>query len=419
MSMTYYAVTDDPNELAHFGIKGMKWGVRHDKPRHSGSRRNRSPAYKKAQSKLSMLMRHGIKRAEAKWKAYNSPKAKEERFMKKAMQQARTGTLKYGKLTDDQVRRVTDRLALERNARQLGSTENPKFGKRLKTAIGAGIISGVGAGTGAYIEERFRGRGRTTADIKRDKRMDKYNSKMSTQERKQKRKIAEDYYNTTAEEGERPKYYGSAARARYLKEVKERNKKSEYSANIQKTYDEQQARIRAANDAKLMDDDKRVLRKDRPKFGSTQVKYLDPNTGKTKYGSAVSALDAWNTAHENVNKYGNAYYNSMNTSLAKIQADQARNREIARKDKAFNEALRNKQRQDAARESARIQREQERQERLEKATSSNQSNKTGRSGPWAVRDAVDRAGGYDKWRAAIDRQNTSTRRKRKSGGKRN
>ena len=25
--MTYYAVTNDPNELMHFGIKGMKWGV--------------------------------------------------------------------------------------------------------------------------------------------------------------------------------------------------------------------------------------------------------------------------------------------------------------------------------------------------------------------------------------------------------
>ena len=108
MSMTYYAVTDDPNELVHWGVKGMKWGVRHDKPRHPGSRRPRSVAYKRAQSKLGKMMRNGIKKAEANWKAYNSPKAKEARFMKKAMEQARTGTLKYGKLTDAQVRRVTE-----------------------------------------------------------------------------------------------------------------------------------------------------------------------------------------------------------------------------------------------------------------------------------------------------------------------
>ena len=24
--MKYYAVTDDPNELMHYGVKGMKWG---------------------------------------------------------------------------------------------------------------------------------------------------------------------------------------------------------------------------------------------------------------------------------------------------------------------------------------------------------------------------------------------------------
>ena len=87
MSMTYYAVTDDPNELAHWGILGMKWGVRRTPeqlghPRHTGSKRPRSAAYKKAQSKLGRMMKSGIKKAEAHWKEYNCPKAKEERVMK-------------------------------------------------------------------------------------------------------------------------------------------------------------------------------------------------------------------------------------------------------------------------------------------------------------------------------------------------
>lgn len=202
MSMTYYAVTDDPNELAHYGILGMKWGVRNDKPRHTGSRRPRSAAYKKAQNKLSKMMKSGIKKAEAHWKAYNSPKAKEQRFMNKAMQQARNGTLKYGKLTDDQVRRVTERLALERNARQLGSTENPSFGKRLKTAIGAGIIEGVGRGTASYINERFAGRGRTTAELKAQKRREKYEAKESTMRRKAKKEAKQELYKELAEEGQ-------------------------------------------------------------------------------------------------------------------------------------------------------------------------------------------------------------------------
>ena len=241
MSMTYYAVTDDPNELAHYGILGMKWGVRNDKPRHSGSRsKKRSPAYKKAQSKLGKMMKSGIKKVEANWKAYNSPKAKEARFMKKAMQKARTGTLKYGKLTDAQVRRVTERLALERNARQLGSTENPRYGKRIKMAIGEGIIRGIGTGTGAYIEERFRGRGRTTAEIKADKRKAQYEGRDDVQRKRARNKQTEDFYKTAYEEGNNPdnfRYTTARSRAKYLTDVKERNKLSESRKRVQEQFD--------------------------------------------------------------------------------------------------------------------------------------------------------------------------------------
>jgi len=236
MSMTYYAVTDDPNELAHWGIKGMKWGVRHDKPRHSGSRR-RSAAYRKASAKLSKAMQNGIAKVETKWKVYNSPKAREERFMKKAMQQARNGTLKYGKLTDDQVRRVTDRLYLEKQARQLGSTEKPRYSKRLKMAIGEGIISGIGGGTGAYIEERFRGRGRATAEIKAQQRKEKYEGSRRVQERRARNKQLEDFYKTAYEEGDNPNYFrfdSEKNRAKYLADVKKRNKEKDYTSEVKK-----------------------------------------------------------------------------------------------------------------------------------------------------------------------------------------
>lgn len=240
MSMTYYAVTDDPNELAHFGIPGMKWGVRKDKPRHSGSRKPRSAAYKKAQNKLGRMMKSGIKKAEAHWNTYNSPAAKEARFMKKAMQQARNGTLKYGKLTDSQVRQVTDRLALERNARMLGSTENPRYAKRLKMAIGEGIIRGIGGGTGAYIEERFRGRGRTTAEIKADKRKAKYEGRDDVQRRRARNKQTEEFYKTAYEEGINPdnwRYDSNKARARLISEVKERGKLSDVKKTQRDTFD--------------------------------------------------------------------------------------------------------------------------------------------------------------------------------------
>lgn len=257
MSMTYYAVTDDPNELAHYGILGMKWGVVHDKPRHSGSRRPRSAAYKKAQSKLGKMMRSGIKKAEAQWKAYNSPKAKEARFMKKAMQQARTGTLKYGKLTDDQVRRVTERLALERNARQLGSTENPKFMKRLKTAIGTGVITGIGQGTASYINERFKGRGAVDAEIKRDKRMSKYESDQRVQQRKAQNKINQEYYEEAERRGYKgPLYESQENRAKQLMAWKDRDAKEAERTRRQNAYYETYYRTAAANRAKSRIPDK-------------------------------------------------------------------------------------------------------------------------------------------------------------------
>lgn len=261
MSMTYYAVTDDPNELAHWGIKGMKWGVRHDRPRHSGSRRPRSAAYKKAQSKLGKMMKNGIKKAEAHWKAYNSPQAKEARFMKKAMQKARTGTLKYGKLTDAQVRRVTERLALERNARQLGSTENPGYAKRLKMAVGEGIVRGVGMGTASYIDERFKGRGATTAAIKRDKRMAKYESDQRVQQRKARNKVNQEYY----EEAERRGYKESGIariaqtqsdRARQLRAWNDSNAKEAERTKRQNAYYDVYVRAAAANRAKIRVPDK-------------------------------------------------------------------------------------------------------------------------------------------------------------------
>lgn len=286
MAMTYYAVTDDPNELAHWGIKGMKWGVRHDKPRHPGSRRPRSLAYKKAQSKLQKMMKSGIKKAEAHWKEYNSPKAKEARFMKKVMQQARTGTLKYGKLTDAQVRRVTERLALERNARQLGSTENPKMSKRIKMAVGEGIVRGIGQGTGAYIEERFRGRGRTTAEIKADKRKAKYEGRDDVQKRRARNKQTEEFYKTAYEEGDNPEYYRFATskqRAKYLSNVKARNKQNEYAENLQKIKDETIARQRGNLEGAraFVDRDSRRLR--------------------TGGSGALARLEANNAAHERRN----------------------------------------------------------------------------------------------------------------------
>jgi len=171
--MKYYAVTNDPAELMHYGVKGMKWGVIRTDAQLGHPKKPRSAAYKRASNKLSKMMRSGIKKAEAHWQKYNSPANKKARAnkrelnrmikaqnradkqMNKYIEQARKGNLKYGKLTDDQVQRVTERLYLERQARQLGSTEPESFRKRLGAAVTAGVISGVGQGVSTIVGERI------------------------------------------------------------------------------------------------------------------------------------------------------------------------------------------------------------------------------------------------------------------------
>ena len=49
----YYAVIRQDNELAHYGVRGMKWGVR--KAIHKGTDRAWDKVYKKASKKLKKL----------------------------------------------------------------------------------------------------------------------------------------------------------------------------------------------------------------------------------------------------------------------------------------------------------------------------------------------------------------------------
>lgn len=210
--MKYYGVTDDSNELLHYGRLGMKWGqhifvgpkslsyknalgklkskVSSAKTAIKKSREQRAiqkqqkreakfnNAVKKAQDRLAVTERlRGldqlkgfekqndrayrnetlIAKTEAK-KARIAEKnerkyAKNERKMNKYMQEAREGRLRYGKLSDEQVDRITQRLAIERSARQLGNTEKPSFRRRMRDARREGIIKGTTEGIAAGMKE--------------------------------------------------------------------------------------------------------------------------------------------------------------------------------------------------------------------------------------------------------------------------
>lgn len=171
--MKYYAVANDSAELMHFGIKGMKWGVRRTDAQLGHFKKSRSTAYHKASAKLNSLMQNGIKKAQTKWNTYNSPENKEyraynravnkqirenkyrEKLFEKHVQLARQGRLKYKGISDAEVERITDRLALERNARNLSGAERKSFSRRLGESISEGIVSGVGMGVSSRVSERI------------------------------------------------------------------------------------------------------------------------------------------------------------------------------------------------------------------------------------------------------------------------
>lgn len=227
--MKYYAVTEDPRELFHYGVKGMKWGQH----LFGDDLKPKSAAYKRAARKLRASAKKAgrttVKAAKvaknvvkngATQLAYNARRLQDNRYqkaiqkaqkrtnltqalyaldkentfrkhldydrkrealadkitnvqdynayksMKKAvriekkmpkyMQEAREGTLKYGKLSEDQISRIQDRLAAEQNARRLGNTEFPKFRTRLKRATQEGILQGTAKGIAAGMEEVAR-----------------------------------------------------------------------------------------------------------------------------------------------------------------------------------------------------------------------------------------------------------------------
>lgn len=212
--MKYYAVTDDPRELYHYGVKGMKWGqhIFGDKPKSPGYRKAATKLKKlssssgvknsvqrnykrqmKQQDKYTKAVAKAQRRTEAiealhnydKQDSYRKQLARDQKLAKinerlynidadrnvknlqksiksekklnKYMQQAREGTLRYGNLSENQIRKVQERLSLENQTRQLGGKEKQSWRAQKKEARRAGKLQGIQRGTAAIIEEAARG----------------------------------------------------------------------------------------------------------------------------------------------------------------------------------------------------------------------------------------------------------------------
>ena len=59
----YYGVTTPTDDfIAHWGVKGMKWGIRKARPLTNGRPMSRSEAYQKAQKKLDDIVYIGLRK---------------------------------------------------------------------------------------------------------------------------------------------------------------------------------------------------------------------------------------------------------------------------------------------------------------------------------------------------------------------
>jgi len=92
-------------------------------------------------------------KAEEREAKLNRKYEKNEPKMEKYTQLAREGRLKYGKLSEEQIGRIQDRLAFENQARNVGGREKPKFRLRAKEALQEGMLQGITQGTAAGMKE--------------------------------------------------------------------------------------------------------------------------------------------------------------------------------------------------------------------------------------------------------------------------
>lgn len=401
--MKYYAVTDDPRELMHYGIKGMHWGIiRTDAqlghPKKPRSTKPRSAAYNRASGKLSKLMRHGIEKAETTWKNYNSPAAKKaretkrnEKLFEKHVQLARQGRLKYKGISDREVERITDRLALERQARQLSGAEKQSFRRRLGTAIGEGIISGVGSGVGRSVSERITRKSVLKTDrmrneqqerfdkrredrqiksaIKRQQELDAYNASSAKARKDARAEMNAEYYKNLYAEGD------AANPANFL-----RSRVNPFASRSRARYNERVSDRRAQE--KLLDDVESSAKKSQYEALAEQGKLYSSTHAKPTRGRKAQEYDervkAEETAAQTLNNYNRtknlenimrqveadsekAYYQDLADQGILYKTTHKQPRTAGRDRDAYNARVREERKQAAARQ-ARLNREIQKKE---------------------------------------------------------
>lgn len=142
--------------LAHHGIKGMKWGVRRTPEQlgHPRSKKKAKSIWKKSAETLS-----GARKSR-----------KQKKLEAKLAKQRKKEETGYEKYSDEELKKMTDRLNLERNYKNVYAEMHPDKLKRVKRVLGdlaENAVRAVGQkAISAAVEKAFNKKTAETTNMK-------------------------------------------------------------------------------------------------------------------------------------------------------------------------------------------------------------------------------------------------------------
>lgn len=132
-------MNNNEEHLIHYGVMGMKWGVRKSVPSKSGSSKKKKNVLSKVQDKKEKIARE----------------KKQEELRKERVKKAENESKRHVKsLTDAELDKRIARLQKERTYNQLMQSERVSEGRKFVSQIAKASATKVGTATLTYIGGR-------------------------------------------------------------------------------------------------------------------------------------------------------------------------------------------------------------------------------------------------------------------------